>query len=122
MEKDKKEKSLKIPSFLSVRFVFGIVIGILMIVGVIITLVSSAQLTNVVLAEYVLGVDECDNYTFNKSDDTNRFGGYYEDEASCRKQEEDAKKRDIANNIAFLLFSIPLSYLTYHNLRKLVSI
>ena len=123
-----KDKNNKMPPFLSARFIASAVFGLLLIIGVIITLVSSARLVNIVLEEYVLNIDECDNgqsgYPYYNIDEKDSAPELSEEEklARCRDRELDHKKRDVANSVAFLLFSIPLAYLTYDRLRRLISV
>lgn len=130
MEKN-KEKNTKIPPFLSARFIASIVFGLLMIIGVIITLVSSANLVNMALEEYVLNINECDyedtRYYLPEEKEKaltaeEREAIDKENKIICEDRELDNKKRSIADSVAFLLFSLPLTYLTYDRLRRLISI
>ena len=119
MERDKKEQETTYDfnrknSIMSARGVFGVVLGLLLVAGVTITLLSASNLTNLFLQEYVLGIDECDHTQESVVAEN------VETRDSCERKYAVKKKRDIAEGVAFLLFSIPLSYLSYSRLRKLI--
>ncbi|MYE38014.1 MAG: hypothetical protein F4X82_00640 [Candidatus Spechtbacteria bacterium SB0662_bin_43] len=93
-----------------IKIVFSLALAILLIVGVMMTVLSSARVMNALLGTYILGVEDC------------RFENRPPSKESieiCSIDYNEAK-REIADNVALLIFALPLSYLAYDQFRRMI--